>query len=237
MSVLCDFVANKRVVIVGPSTGLKDSNDGELIDSFDVVCRPNHFWTNDELKNDYGSRTDILFHNFGTDWIPGLKDNIENHKEDFDALKMLVCPLIYGTRIKEDNYMSWPEDHIGDVVHNAKSINTNGIPFQWIGVKKYQRIYHIIGCQPYTGTLSVLMLLECPVKELYVTGFDFYQTDKAYADGLHNPLDGPPSQIGGPHGDMASNKQIFAFKNLLKIHKTLKYDEQLNKIISNSYFL
>lgn len=234
MSVLCDFVANKRVVIVGPSTGLKDSNDGELIDSFDVVCRPNHFWTNDELKNDYGSRTDILFHNFGTDWIPGLKDNIENHKEDFDALKMLVCPLIYGTRIKEDNYMSWAEDHIGDVVHNAESINTNDIPFEWIGVKKYQEIYNMIGCQPYTGTLSVLMLLECPVAELYVTGFDFYQTDKAYADGFYNPLDGPPPPTGGTHGDMAIKKQIFAFKNLLERDDILTVDKRLKELILNN---
>ena len=231
MSVLYDFIANKRVVIVGPSPCLQGSGDGKIIDSFDVVCRPNHFWTNDELKNDYGSRTDILFHNFGTDWIPGLKDNIENHKEDFNALKMLVCPLIYGTRIKEDNYMSWDEDHIGDVVHNAESINTNDIPFEWIGVKKYQEIYNMIGCQPYTGTLSVLMLLECPVAELYVTGFDFYQTDKAYADGFHNPLDGPAPETGGGHGYSCTQRQIFVFKNLFKQHKILKVDQQLQQII------
>ena len=48
MSVLCDLVTNKRVAIVGPSTSLQGSDDGKLIDSFDLVCRPNHFWTKDE---------------------------------------------------------------------------------------------------------------------------------------------------------------------------------------------
>ena len=47
--------------------------------------------------------------------------------------------------------------------------------------KKYQEFYNAIDIN-FNGVLSVLMLLECPLKELYLTGFDFYNTDKVYVD-------------------------------------------------------
>ena len=51
MSVLYDFIANKRVVIVGPSPCLQGSGDGKIIDSFDaIVCNPPYIPTR-EIEN------------------------------------------------------------------------------------------------------------------------------------------------------------------------------------------
>lgn len=229
---LSEFVKNKRVAVVGPASYLEGKNFGKLIDDYDVVVRPNYFHMLPHLKKDYGTRTDILFHNFGTEWMNGLKDNIRNNQKEFDEIKMMVCPVLYGTRGKEENYMSWPEDHVGDVVHNAKSINENQVPFEWIGVKKYQEFYNAIGCQPYTGVLSVLMLLECPLKELYLTGFDFYGTDKVYVDGFQNPLDGPPPNRGGSHGGDSSVRQKKYLRDVYSMSNHFEVDDRMRELFS-----
>ena len=200
-NILEDFVKDKRVIICGPAPYLQGQDKYSWIDDHDIIVRPNQFHIPENLISDYGSRTDIMSHNFGTPWMKGLKEDIENNKDQFDKLQMLICPLLYGTRNKEENYMSWPENHIGDVVYNAESINSNKIPFYWIGVKKYQQLYRDMGCQPYSGVLTIMMLLECRVKSLTVTGFDFYETATAYADGLHNPTNGDPPMQGGGHGN------------------------------------
>jgi len=222
------FVEGKRVVLVGPAPHLSGEGKGKWIDDHDIIVRPNQFHIPEKIKIDYGSRTDIMSHNFGTLWMNGLKDNIEKNKEQFDKLLMLMCPVLYGTRGKEENYMSWSEDHIGDVVHNAQSINTNQIPFWWIGPKRYQKLFNSIGCQPYTGLLTICMLLECPIESLYVTGFDFYESDKVYVDGIHNPLDGPEPKKGGGHGE--TFKQIEYLKNIHQDINKLYVDDKLQNI-------
>jgi len=227
---LLELVEGKRVAIIGPAPHLENLGDGPWIDEHDIIIRPNQFYIPDKLKKDYGSRTDIMFHNFGTIWMNGLKDNIIKYTEQFNSLRMLVCPLIYGTRGKEDNYMSWSENHIGDVVSNADRVR-GGIPFYWVGVKKYKNWIKEIGCEPYTGFLTILTILEYPIKELYVSGFDFYMSNKVYFDGFANPIDGPVPSTGGEHGDGCSQRQIFTFKNLLKKYEILKVDDKLKELI------
>ena len=225
-----DFVKDKRVVICGPAQHLQGSGKGRWIDEHNVVVRANQFHVLEHLHDDYGTRTDIMFHNFGTTWMTGLKDTIEKNKDAFDKLQMMVCPMIYGTIGKEDNYMSWTEDHVGDVVSNAKNINENNIPFEWIGVKRYHDYYNRIGCQPYTGVLAILMLAECGVRELNITGFDFYTTDKQYVDGFLNPKDGSPPPRGGSHGPGCAELQLQTIKQLTEDLDYVEADGKLKEI-------
>ena len=226
---LKNLVGGKRVVIVGPAPHLKDSGKGGWISDHDIVIRPNQFHVPDVLKADYGERTDIMSHNFGTPWMEGLKDDIDKYKDQFDQLTMLMCPLLYGTRGKEENYMSWPENHVGDVVHNAQSVNTNKIPFAWIGPKRYQQLYRQIGCQPYTGVLTICMILDHSPKSLDVLGFDFYKTDKAYVTGVNNPKYGPPPKKGGGHGSSTLLPQANFLRNLIQEGK-IQVDDTLKEL-------
>ena len=233
---LLELVEGKRVAVVGPSPHLINQNKGKLIDDYDVVVRVNYFQTPVENKKDYGSRTDIMFHNFGTSHIPALQKLIDCYPEDFDNIKMIGCPLIYGTRGKEDNFMSWSDDHIGDVVHNAKIINKNNVPFYWIGVSKYKQLYKKFGCEAYSGSLVISILLSFPIKELFITGMTFYKNAKTpndlYFDG-YKTKEYPDTMPG--HGEDAFEK---SFKYFLKIYKenmdVISVDDVLDKIIKDS---
>ena len=69
---LLRLVENKRVIILGPAPYLVGSGAAKEIDDYDVVCRVNDIIPPLSLRPDYGNRTDIMFHNFGTPWMAGL---------------------------------------------------------------------------------------------------------------------------------------------------------------------
>tara|TARA_R110002051_G_scaffold1143_9_gene5876 strand:+ start:38839 stop:39558 length:720 start_codon:yes stop_codon:yes gene_type:complete len=203
---LLSLVQDKSIALVGPAGYLTDENQGAKIDGHDIVIRPNSFSIPAKLHSDYGSRTDIMFHNFGTPWMAGLRDQISKSPKDFAALKMLACPVIKASH-QELDYMSWAEDKVSDVVKNAESVNEYNIPFYWIGIKDYQKLATLMDCQPYTGILTLAILLEYPIKELYMTGFSFYQDVKGrgiYHDGALSDLD----SYTGNHGGDTEHRQM-----------------------------
>tara|TARA_Y100001963_G_scaffold160067_1_gene267546 strand:+ start:2408 stop:3154 length:747 start_codon:yes stop_codon:yes gene_type:complete len=206
---LSSFVEGKRVAVVGPGGYLTGKNQGRLIDSYDVVIRPNSFSIPMELRKDYGSRTDIMFHNCGTPWMIGLKELIAKNPDEFDQLKMVVCPVIKADH-SETNFMAWSDDHKSACATNFSEVNRNNIPFYWIGVKDYKTLYNVIGCQPYTGILTIMMLSHHWPKELYVTGFDFYSGSKVYYDGIlaSNEKHLEHANRNGNHGAGCNNRQI-----------------------------
>ena len=233
MSTLCDFVQGKRVAVVGPAPYLEGKGEGTLIDSYDIILRPNNFSIPNNLKCDYGSRTDIMNHNFGTPWMPGLKDLISKNLEDFKSLKFCMCTAIKSEH-SETDILNWPDDYVSNVVRNFNEVNEYDVPFYWVGVKKYHDYYRMIGCEPYTGVLSVVSLLECQVKEVYVTGFDFYQGSVVYYDGCLSPLNASKykSNAGGSHGGDSKMKQILFLRSLVDQDDRLNVDEKLKSIIS-----
>jgi hypothetical protein len=229
---LSDLLEDKRVAIVGPAPYLTGSGNGEFIDSYDIVLRPNQFSVPDDLKNDYGSRTDIMNHNFGTPWMPGLKEQISRNPKDFSELKVLMCTAIKSEH-SEHNFLSWPETYVSNVVRNAKEVNQHKIPFHWIGIKKYHEFYSAVGCEPYTGILSIMSMLDLPIKELYVTGFDFYQGKYVYCDGYLSPLNQSrlTANSGGSHGGDCNQRQINFLSNVLPKFDVLSVDNTLANIL------
>lgn len=232
---LLDLVENKKVVIVGPSPQMIGSQTGPLIDSYDVVVRVNYFQTPNNLKIDYGSRTDIMFHNFGTPWMPALNDLIETYPEDFRKIKLLGCPVIKSDH-SELNYLSWSDDYVSAVVKNSESVNSNKVPFYWIGVPEYKRIFKEVGCEPYSGPLVISILLSLPIAELFITGFTFYKNAKTpsdlYFEGYKTK--GHENKMPG-HGGNASEKSFNYFLKIYKENKDrIKVDAVLGKIIEES---
>ncbi|MFW6130642.1 MAG: glycosyltransferase family 29 protein, partial [Atribacterota bacterium] len=57
-----NFVKGNSAVLVGPAKSIEGSNQGEMIDSFNLVVRMNKAVpVPDSVKEDIGSRTDILY--------------------------------------------------------------------------------------------------------------------------------------------------------------------------------
>ena len=59
---LYNLINNKNVVLVGPATYLNKKKIGKLIDSYDLIIRCNRGHGLIQDKNNFGSRTDILYH-------------------------------------------------------------------------------------------------------------------------------------------------------------------------------
>ena len=230
---LNSLIENKRVIIVGPAHYLTGKSQGSVIDNYDIVIRPNQFTVPPHLYGDYGSRTDIMFHNCGTPWLPGLKEQVAESPIDFRALKMVVCPVIKADH-SETNFMSWSDDYISACAYNFRSINTI-IPFYWIGVKNYREVYKQIGCQPYTGIMTICTVLNYPIRELYITGFDFYTGTRVYHDKFLSSVDqaSEAQNSGGSHGSGCNHLQLVFLKNLCNKMELISTDHKLQEIFSN----
>lgn len=238
---LLDLVRDKSIVAVGPAPYLIGSKLGAIIDSYDIICRSNEIIPQPNIRGDYGSKTDILFSNFGTPWMRGIKTRINelDTKEYFKKLKMVVCGAIKSEH-SEVNYLSWNNDYVSKVVENFTSINEFNLPFYWIGVKDYKTLYNEIGTEFTTG-VSILAILLCyPIKELFITGYTFFSTGNTYAalyrPGYIDEIDKHTVFKNGVcigHGTNTTSIQIKYLKKLLNIHSNkIKIDSKLNVILN-----
>jgi hypothetical protein len=155
-------LVNKKVIIVGPAGYLQGQNKGEWIDSFDVVVRVNHALPI-EYEDDYGKRTDVLYH-------------ILSHRGTSNK-----------TLVDEEEIDLWVNAKLKWLVtsHHAKSKRVNEMgpiinsKLKWACV--HHRFSTIIKQQvdrkaPNTGILAIAHLLSSRLQSLTVIGFDLYQS-------------------------------------------------------------
>jgi len=236
---LYDLVAGKKVAIVGPAPYLKGLKRGAEIDKCDVVVRPNEIIPLTHLRDDYGSRTDILFCNFGTMWMGGIKRKIatEDRVDHFKNLKLVVSSGIKAKHADTD-FLSWPDDYVNEITTNFNEINKYDIPFYWIGVKDYKKLYSQIGVEFNTGFAAILILLHYPVKEIVISGFTFFLGGTSYEDlfceGHLDELDAKGKKFGfaAGHGQHANMRQIQCFKHMCESDSRVVIDEKLKKDLS-----
>ena len=170
-----DLINNKNIVIVGPSPYLKDKEMGSYIDSFDTVIRINRGHSLTKDYNNYGSRTDILYH--------CISQNIENGGPITDEIltnvKLIVgaIPLIYpnenssirGGTVKDYNKLSKEA--------KEKLIEVNK--------KWYLDLEKRFDTRPNTGVTAIFDILENYNPEfIYITGFTMFKDghNKDYRD-------------------------------------------------------
>ena len=230
---LRNLITDKRVVIVGPSPHLKKRGAGLLFDKYDIVCRINDVIPLYELRPDYGSRTDILFHNMSDQGMPGLREKIahKDSRQYWENLKLVMCPSVKSLGSQND-YLQWPDNKVSNVVKNFESVNDSNIPFYWVGVKDYKKLWSTIGTEPNCGMLAIMILLSYPIKELLVTGFSFFTQGTGqydvYCEG-HWPNAVPkPDDFGRGHPQEAQRR---VFKDLCASTSHLKVDSFLNEVL------
>ena len=168
-----EWLAGKRVILVGPANYLVGQNKGKEIDEYDVVVRMNLSCpVPEELKQDIGSRTDVLYHILIRDRHLRLKPDVfKQHTEKEikrwkrDGVKWVVLKNNLATLKKGQ----------ADVEQFALSIK--GI-VNWTNVSGYQ--YRKLSAQvrrgPNMGTIAIYHMLLSRLKELAVVGCDFHQT-------------------------------------------------------------
>jgi len=149
MSKFHDYLAGKRVVLVGPAPILVGMGTGAEIDTFDVVVKTGPAILIDSLDYfaDYGRRCDVIYMN--ATFCRNLPSPpIHNMKSR--GLKFVRA------RINLENLIKPLSVHFDVHVLEADFIN---------------RIF--LDSLALMGTIACLDILKAPVAELHITGFDF----------------------------------------------------------------
>tara|TARA_Y100000034_G_C6860581_1_gene391603 strand:- start:221 stop:937 length:717 start_codon:yes stop_codon:yes gene_type:complete len=160
------FAFGKRVAVVGGSPQVVGTGQGEYIDSHDIVVRVNCHWPcpqrfnpKIEVQKDIGWRTDFLFHNGCTGGT----------SSDIAALQGLRGIIFLGNGMRGYDDRT-PYTHIRPTV--MEWAYNHDVMTYWFN--HYWQPLRIRGST--AGFSTVRALLEEPVKEVFITGFDFYST-------------------------------------------------------------
>lgn len=225
---LNQLIYNKRVAIVGPSGYLMNKNIGSFINGFDTVCRSNYFAAKG-LEKDYGDRTDIMFYNCCFISLPKMQQHIRNSPEVAKYIKLVVCPVVKS--LAKDKWQEWDDSYISPVTKNFQTIDPFGLDFTWIGLKNYKLLIKEIGYkEPNSGIMSIAMILKHNPKELFITGFSFYNsTVPIYFYKYPMAVSG---QTGAGHNQ---HKQLQYLKNMLFKQNNITIDSCLKNILNIDY--
>jgi len=167
---LAKLIEGKRIVFVGPGAHLNGSKSGELIDSYDIVIRAAQIFPVPKSEHkDRGSRTDITVHSFNLKQIAECK----KHLDFFKTLKYVIASMVYTSEKKgHDTFFAKLRE---DGINTHKP--TDGHLF---------KIFTEVGTCLNSGISGLITLLNYDVKEIYITGFNFYNMGKygkVYYDG------------------------------------------------------
>lgn len=220
---LVEILTGKRIVIVAPSPSLMGKNNGELIDSYDVVVRVgNLIPIEKKIQSDYGKKTDILINSFNEFEINIALENIEFLK----SLKYIICSMVSTNFKKQHDIFFNTLRNEGILCHNVDDM------YLW-------KLFKEIGTICNVGFSGLNVLLNYDIVELYVTGFTFYNMGKfgkVYRDDYYDII--PPGNLKKNQNKTVNyndarfdihdiQSQIRYFKKILKIDNRIKIDDWL----------
>ena len=147
---------NKTVAIVGPAPTLIEKGFGEYIDSFDVVLHPNrHFVLPDYRKLDYGSKYNVLASNFNCWSINQISENLVNSSFDY----IFNIQAVYESTEDVNRCCGLFGKEIIRIPNEA-----------------FFRFYQHAGSTTISGINLVQIVLDNGAKEVFVAGFNFYNS-------------------------------------------------------------
>lgn len=238
-----NLLLNKKIAIVGPSCNTLGTKQKNLIESYDLVVRLNKtFEIPENLQEDIGVRTDILYNSLNTDDFPGENDLNRNkiHNLKDKGLKIISSPYPF----------IYPFDK--DIIKFLDN-NQSMLPYHIIDITLYKYLISILKIRPYTGTSAIADLISYPIKELYITGIDCY-LNKYYTEyrkiNKRNLLRLRNNHIHKNKPQLAFLKQLslndnrikldkflenYFFEKEYKIYRKLSSSDNYFKNINNSY--
>lgn len=218
-----NFLKGKRVILVGPSWHLKNSRQGEFIDSYDVVVRMNlGYKIPSSLIVDMGKRVDVLYTTVGNFYIKNKYFTSEIMEELSFHLKWICVTSCPPHRIS-----------FGKLKEMNKKAN---IPIRNIYKEDYKKLIKKTTKKPTCGMVSIIDLLRYDIGELYITGLTFYDTkviDKRvfyYSTYRNDNMKYSKRPFYGHN----LNGELRILKEMKKIDKRIKCDDVLIKIMDQN---
>ena len=158
-----NYLQGKSVVLVGPSDCSFGFGLGEWIDQQDVVIRCNKSLpVPQEHIHGIGSKTNLLYNNLNTTDFPG------QNRLDAGFLEMFHLDGLISPYPAIEPFQK-------DIIH-YQTIGSSQIPLRVMDPHFYQQVYKVCQSRPYTGIMAIMDVLRYPIRQLYVTGMDFYHT-------------------------------------------------------------
>ena len=196
--ILENLIKNKRVCFCGPSVTNVGSKLGNLIDSYDIVCRVNMHVPFDD-KEDFGSRTDIMFLGAWPIYDGKLRKDLlkfDNPSSRYYSMKddtklIYFIDPIDNNSFRNNSYKdsdqchhkSW--DEFTDTFDNKKDIISYGTTNLFLSdecsnyMKKYMKLdINFNKSVVNSGINSILTILKHNPKELFITGMNMYNYGK-----------------------------------------------------------
>lgn len=203
-----EFLREKRVVVVGPAPSIIGTKQHDLIESYDIVTRLNKgFYIPEELRQDIGSRTDIIYNCLHRKYGGDLDiDKLKGH------VQWVCCSYPVPKRVQE-----------------FRKKNENRIPFHVVNEDYHRSISQMLDCRLNTGMSAIIDLLFHDIAELYITGITFF--NKTERDkGVYYPQYRKPDKM--PSNLMHKPRwQFDYFKRLYKNDRRIACDEVLEKLV------
>lgn len=164
------FNNKKRMIIIGNGPSVLDKENGKLIDSFDKVARFNTFKNDSEYSKFVGTRTDYWFINAKnirtrSPEIIKMMDNVKYEKifveqNPYDPKDKL---LKYFPELKDNRKVDFCDIDLFNEIQN-KHFNPKGM-----------------NPHPSLGLQGINLLAnKYPEYELYIIGFDSFNTNKIH---------------------------------------------------------
>jgi hypothetical protein len=163
------FVQDKCIALVGPAQSIIGTGKGQIIDKFDLVVRLNKsIPLPQNISNDIGQRTDIIYNSLNTSDFPG-QNNLNPKLYKKYGVSYVCSSYPFNHRIFHDDILNYVMKYKFE------------LPLKVMNDIKFRNFENLLGTRPYTGTCAIMDLLSYPIKYLYITGLDFYQT-KYYSE-------------------------------------------------------
>ena len=180
---IINYFKDKEIAFIGPATTLLGQGLGEKINAHDLVCRASHNLCNEDEKKDYGNRCDVLFHHNGSKTI------LEYRKEFLEIMKVETPKVIAFVRMAKRHHAlpGQPKVFHHDMIqYYSQTILTDPklkhvYPFHFgNGLQHSVTDVCVPKCNCNTGMYALFAMLSLPIKKIWMTGFDFYQSHRQY---------------------------------------------------------
>jgi len=159
-----EFVSGKCIALVGPAQSIIGTGKGEVIDKFDIVVRLNKSIPLPEnIGSDIGTKTDVIYNSLNTSDFPG-QNNLNQKLYKKYGVQYVCSSYPFNHNIFHDDILNYVQKYKFE------------LPLKVMHDMKFKNFERSLGTRPYTGTCAIMDLLSYPIKYLYITGLDFYQT-------------------------------------------------------------
>lgn len=159
-------MASKTFAVVGPSAHLDGLGHGAKIDKYEVIIRVNEFGPTTNYAS-YGSRTDIVFHNFRPGSLHSLEKEAREYSKRMSNPVKIICPR----NVNQIGEEFLPVEKIERLL--PKGFSVERLEFE---SKEHQLEFPK---NPTTGFFAIMWALKVAEKP-FICGFNFYSSRNTY---------------------------------------------------------